>query len=380
MTPTYQFQRPSFPGARNESRSNSVSSASSDVPMNDQHMPSLYPCNSASSLASSIGGAPSPVNLTRYEFSPRFDESLLQMFHSYANQPSITPFNLNFPPSGVCSKISKQMYRVLLDDRSLTIDKSRKKHDELMLDSNRAKCLGVIRRRLLELCNGNADQTIPIMSRNSSALSLSFSQPPQPVAASSAQLGSRRPSWLHQNLSFSAARISSTDSLVDSVQMDNAQQQQQQQQQQQHQQWPPAQTPYYPQDIMTPPPSSYQKVNGSPVLEPSSHLNHGYGLTVFTNPPSAPALGSRPGSASESPTDRFTFENTRPLQSPFHDLAPPLPLCRKPAARSGSLGSANSPLKNVSSLTEMEIENSNPLFNATSQRKRDSLKLKRNMK
>lgn len=97
-------------------------------------------------MASSIGGGQTagPVNMSSYDFTPAFDEALMELYHAYANAPSVTPFNMNFPPSGVCSKISKQMYIALLHNRDLKIDVSAQKSDDLMLEANRITCLAVI--------------------------------------------------------------------------------------------------------------------------------------------------------------------------------------------------------------------------------------------
>lgn len=332
------------------SRSNSVISMNSDFP-------TLEHCDSACSMTSSLASG-SPVNPTLYEFTAAFDDALLSIYHNYANQPSVTPFNINFPPSGVCSKVARQIYHTLQTDKTLVIDKLLRRNEELMAESNRAQCLSLIRRRLLDLCNANADQVMPIVSRTNSGASINAP--------------SRRPSWLHQNsLAFSSARVSSTDSLVDSVQ------------------------PLQPQNLMqTPQPLQYSQLPSPQVLyqqplqfQQQPHPPSYYPPEMMTLPPStAPhkPLGS-PIQITASP-DQFTFENYTQLQS-----APTI--VRRHSLRSGSIGSqgsggstasagsgslsGGSSLKNV---MEVDEDDSNPLFNVTSQRKRDSLKLKRNMK
>ena len=391
-----QLERPSFPGV---SRSSSPCSSTSDLghdftkPSNQdptQHMSPIYHCNSVSSMASSIGGgqSASAVNMNSYDFTPAFDDALLDLYHSYANAPSVTPFNMNFPPSGLCSKISKQMYLVLLRDRELKIDNSSKKSEELMLEANRFSCLAVIRKRLLELCNSNADQTIQIASRNDSSVSLTTPTTPyQPVI--------HRPSWLHQNLTFNAARISSTDSLVDSVQLSADGSTQQQQFQQQTIRTAPAssssslQLPgqhslspfappnysrkqsYSPHEMVTPPSSSRKLSTGSP-LAPLFPNACGNGSPRLSSHGSV----NKSGSEQEMQSDVFTFETYKPLQSPFKQNFSP---SKVRSRRSGSRSSLSSPLATMSSVNESDGVSSDPLFNITAQRKRDSLNMKRNM-
>lgn len=380
-----QLERPSFPGI---SRSSSLCSSTSDLGHDlnkssgsdpTQHMSPIYQCNSVGSMASSIGGGQTagPVNMSSYDFTPAFDEALMELYHAYANAPSVTPFNMNFPPSGVCSKISKQVYIALLHNRDLKIDVSAQKSDDLMLEANRITCLAVIRRRLLELSNSNADQTIQIASRNDSSVSLTTPTTPfQPLI--------HRPSWLHQNLAFNAARISSTDSLVDSVQLpaDAATNQQQisassSSQQSRSHSLSPFAPPYTrkqlhsPHEMMTPPSSSRKLSSGSPLapLFPNACSNSSPRLNGHSST-------SKGGPEQEFQSDVFTFETYKPLQSPFKQNFSPN---KVRARRSGSRSSLSSPLATMSSVNESDMASSDSLFNITAQRKRDSLNMKRNM-
>ncbi|KAG7813260.1 hypothetical protein KL921_000806 [Ogataea angusta] len=327
MTPVDQgqsflFQTPAV-GVK---RSDSVSS----------QYPELSKVNSFSSMTSSFDTADnSPVNLQNYEFSPVFDDVLIGLYHSYANRPNITPFNINFPPSGIVSKISKQMYQRLISDRTLQLDKSQKTTDDLLTDSNQEICLSIIRRRLLDLCSAAAAES-ETLTRCSSVSSTSGPLIPQP-----------RPSWLHQNPTFSATRLSSTDSLVDSVQITP-------------QQVPPLQMPY--RDSQT-------------------------DISMIT-PPQSRAGYSPASTKPKLSIDHFSFENTAKLQSPFTETqfhfgpstqSPSNPVFPKRPQKSNSLSSLFSGpgTPTGAAMPELEVD---PLYNVTAQRKRDSLKLKRNMK
>ncbi|KAH3666177.1 hypothetical protein OGAPHI_004366 [Ogataea philodendri] len=323
MTPVEQNQPFAFQTpAVGTKRSDSVSSGFSD----------LYKTNSVSSMSSMMDVMEtSPVSLQSYDFSPTFDDLLIGLYHSYANKPNITPFNINFPPSGIVSKISKQMYNRLVSDRTLQLDRNEKTTDELLLDSNQGICLSIIRRRLLDLCSSAVADSDSIARCNS------FS------SSTGTFMSQQRPSWLHQNPTFSATRLSSTDSLVDSVQI---------------------------------------------AVQP--HLPHRDSQNdVLMTPPQSRA-GYSPASAKPklniNPMDQFSFENTAKLQSPFSETqfhfgssaqSPSNPVFPKKQSKSNSLSSLFTASNTQSTIPDLEVD---PLYNVTAQRKRDSLKLKRNMK
>ncbi|GME74733.1 unnamed protein product [Ambrosiozyma monospora] len=214
MTPTsYQFQTPAYNFA---GRSNSITSFQSDYSYSGGDA-MMADCTQVSSINSSIY-TPECDTTPSYDhdFTQRFDDILISIYHGYLNKPNITPFNPSYPPSGIVSKISKQMYQKLLKDRSLQLDKNFKRNEDLMSDSKQAYCLALIRRRLLELCNMDALPSTPSSSRSNSMNGNTM--PGTPQYNNQMSMGGPKPSWLHQNPMYSATRLSSTDSLVDTVQ------------------------------------------------------------------------------------------------------------------------------------------------------------------
>lgn len=108
--------------------------------------------NSTISVDSSVysEGNP-PPNLGSYQFASAFDQRLLDFYNAYINQPSVTPFDHNFPPSGILSIISKSFlsqYEGQIDVRSSVNEDLR---------NSPALALTVIRMRLLNLIQNDLE-------------------------------------------------------------------------------------------------------------------------------------------------------------------------------------------------------------------------------
>ncbi|CDK25870.1 unnamed protein product [Kuraishia capsulata CBS 1993] len=176
--------------------------------------------------------------------------------------------------------------------------------------------LMIIRKRLFELCHDDSGLT-----RQNSATGVS-SAPQQRLSQTSQPSGStaHKPSWLHYNPTFSLTRGSSTDSLVESV----------------------------PQNIQA-------RSSAMPLPRKQSFSQFAqfpqYAQDYQYTPPS-----------STDADDEFTFERKQALQSPFQE---------------SQFNFKHHPAHRRLDVSDIEVD---PLYNATSQRKRDSLKLKRNMK
>lgn len=118
--------------------------------------------NSTTSLDSSVysEGNPSP-NLSNYQFHPNFDQCLLDHYNGYISQPNITPFDHNFPPSGILSKISKSF----LTQYDGQIDSRANVNEEIMNSSN-PQILSIIRMRLLNLIQNDLEvHSLPLKSQ-----------------------------------------------------------------------------------------------------------------------------------------------------------------------------------------------------------------------
>ncbi|ODV87209.1 hypothetical protein CANARDRAFT_21176 [[Candida] arabinofermentans NRRL YB-2248] len=415
----FQFQTPSLV----PKRSDSISSYQSDYNNNENgnfnsnctsDRPMLSKCSSISSISSSVynqSGDSSPVSLKNYEFTAQFDEALMNLYYSYANRPNITPFNINFPPSGITSKISKEMLQQMYLDKSIQLEKNSRKNDDLLTESSQALCLSLIRKRLLDLCNSGADQTNGFsISRSNSVSSMgphNLFGPPQTHQQQQQQPPqlAHRPSWLHQNPMFSATRLSSTDSLIDAVQLSGG-------------------TPTTPSFTSHPQHQLQQTyVNNTDVMmitPPQSASNSTQSnlstSSVISNPYSSQLqINSSVANKQSMSKDQFTFESSNsnsnssmlPLQSPFKEagfqfdgtsfnanqqtsttsalmnssMLPTTSLKRLGSGITGT-GPGRANVGGVTSsgngsLMDLEVD---PLYNVTAQRKRDSLKLKRNMK
>lgn len=118
--------------------------------------------NSTASLDSSVysEGIPAP-NLANYQFNPNFDQSLLEHYNCYINQPNITPFDHNFPPSGILSKISKSF----LTQYDGPIDLRPNVNEELL--NSTSQVLTLIRIRLLKLIQNDLEtHSIPLKAQH----------------------------------------------------------------------------------------------------------------------------------------------------------------------------------------------------------------------
>lgn len=355
-----------------QSRNRTDSLISVETNHEQQQLPQLYQCNSATSISSSIfSEIPSNNPLDSYDFTQTFDDELINFYNNYATQPNITPFNIDFPPSGILSKISKLFYNNLISS-NIKIDNNIDIHNDLITDVKKPLCLTLIRLRILALCQPQ-DQfaSNPVeMSRTNSYSSLSFNLPsafssdqqksqfqfqsqvpphPQPQSQFQSQPSTQsRPSWLHSNPAFLSQRLSSTDSLVDSVQISS-------------------QTPIHSQQFDFPVVSnnSYNNINNNNNNTNNNTTNNSNNnkpqLTLLQNfnnnlfPQVPPSL--------QSPFD---------LQSPFEQSFP------SPLHATHSQSNAHNFLSRRSnSINSQGLNQEDPLYNVTAQRKRDSLKLKR---
>ncbi|ODV96450.1 hypothetical protein PACTADRAFT_49796 [Pachysolen tannophilus NRRL Y-2460] len=172
-----------------------------------------------SSVCSSFAG---DLHLPNISFTRNFDNLIISIYQSFLNRPEVTPFNPKFPPSGIVSKVSREVLAKSITEK-IQIDYNFKKTEELCLTNNRAYTLTVIRKRLLELChNSNSNQG----SFDDSASINSISQQQQrqqsngnlpSMQRQNSVSSHHKPSWLHLNNGFTINRLSSTDSLVESV-------------------------------------------------------------------------------------------------------------------------------------------------------------------
>lgn len=206
---------------------------------------------STTSLSSSVFSEMPPPQMDTYSFTPVFDDELYSYYLSYAQQPNITPFDTRFPPSGILSLISKLFLEHCILANKVQIDSRPDVNAELVADSNRHKCLAIIRLRLIHICNANLNAAedqymytdqLPISRTNSIASAISLGDRVIPGISAAPGGGpatgevfpqqiplpmAHRPSWLHMpNLYSTSSRgdsntanhmLSSTDSLVDRV-------------------------------------------------------------------------------------------------------------------------------------------------------------------
>ncbi|OWB58712.1 hypothetical protein B5S28_g4780 [[Candida] boidinii] len=377
----------------------------------------LVKCNSHSSIASSTFGStdpttsiPSGLTLYQIDYTTQFDDLILYTYYSYANRPDITPFNTDFPPSGIVSKISKQVYHKLLHENNeqIKIDKNKLKADELLSDTNIQFTLSLIRKRLLQLTNKssissnnnngntNNNNTNSVFGNTSNLLQ----QIPNSRTNSISSLSNpanHKPSWLYGNSQLPSMRLNSTDSLIDSVQIPS--------QQQQHLfQTPPQQqlqTAQFPNQsssncgsasvssgqysMLTPPPSvgvsnsssSFNNVNNSSTINNPSIFNPS--RTRTNSKSSISSLNFGPSSSSSNPLgnlnnnnnnnsnnnrqqqeqlsmDTFSFENSNQMPSHFNlQLNSAITLSNSQAAGL----SLQSPFKDTGFQMNFPIQNSN---------------------
>lgn len=202
---------------------------------------------SNTSLSSSVFSEMPPPQMDTYSFTPVFDDELYSYYISYSQQPNITPFDTRFPPSGILSLISKLFLENCILENKVQIDHRPEVNAELLAQSNRHKCLAVIRLRLIHICNANLNANedqymytdqLPITRTNSIASAISIGDRVVPgISGPGSNTGeifsqqvplpmAHRPSWLHMpTLCATSSRgeglanqmLSSTDSLNDRV-------------------------------------------------------------------------------------------------------------------------------------------------------------------
>ncbi|GMM46915.1 hypothetical protein DAPK24_034900 [Pichia kluyveri] len=119
--------------------------------------------NSNVSISSSIYSEMPQPHLDNYNFTQQFDDELYSYYIAYAHQPNITPFDSRFPPSGVLSLVSKLFYenKLLPPSSSSTpliqIDHRLDVSNDLLNESNIHLLLTILRLRLIHLCNVNSN-------------------------------------------------------------------------------------------------------------------------------------------------------------------------------------------------------------------------------
>lgn len=332
-----------------------------------------------SSIASSVAGDSFIPNIN---FTKTFDTLIMSTYQSYVNKPDITPFDPRYPPSGIASRVSRDVLKISINDR-VAIDYNLKKTEELWMNVNLSYTLTLIRRRLFELCGPNPSQhsssiddtpieMTPFLSRQSSAIGQpelgrqnSTSSQSFIISNGTNQLLSQghKPSWLHLNNSFMTHRLSSTDSLVENVNL--------------HQQ-PVSRNNSIPTlntrlGTNTPPTLSLLSrwTSNDTDFEMSSRKDDFISQQTFFQPPQFPS-----GSNLTPPQQQMLQLEDQQLESPFHPSFNLISATNNVSPHNG----LQSPFSETATRKRSDdgcLEVQDPLYNATHNRKRDSLIKKR---
>ncbi|ODV60964.1 uncharacterized protein ASCRUDRAFT_75719 [Ascoidea rubescens DSM 1968] len=122
--------------------------------------------SSITSISSSIDSSSECLIDYNINFNPLFDKLILSTYSNYLSNPQIAPFNQKYPPSGIVSKVSKEVLKSSIKNKiPIDLNKINNNNNNSNFHSLKSpETLSIIRQRLLFLCNLNYDN----YSRNNS--------------------------------------------------------------------------------------------------------------------------------------------------------------------------------------------------------------------